>query len=59
MGGKNVFGGILDQPVCLSMCCVSVQNTSFCQRAGGGIKSCLVTAPVMSVPYFTSTRLEL
>ena len=44
----NVFGGILES-ACLSVhVSVCVQNTSFCQRAGGGIKSHLVTALVFS-----------
>ena len=42
-----------NQPVCPFVCVsvhvsVFVQNTSFCQRAGGGIKSHLVTALVSS-----------
>ena len=43
----NVFGGILESPLSVHLCvCVSIQNTSFCQNAGGGIKSHLVTALV-------------
>ena len=49
----NVFGGILES-ACLSVCLsvhvsVCVQNTRFCQSAGGGIKSHLVTALVFLV----------
>ena len=39
---NQFFRGILE-PACLSVC---VQNTTFCQSAGGGIKSHSVTALV-------------
>ena len=43
-----MFSGVYwNHPVCLSVCVsVCVQNTSFCQSAGRGIKSHLVTALV-------------
>ena len=46
------LGGILDS-ACLSVCTsihvpICVQNTSFCQSAGRGIKSHLVTALVIT-----------
>ena len=51
----NVFRSILEShcpsvwsSVCLSMCWSVYKNTSFCQNAGGGIKSHLVTALVFS-----------
>ena len=46
-----MFSGVYwNQPVCLFVCpspCVSVcvQNTDFCQSAGGGVKSHSVTLP--------------
>ena len=49
---KRMFSGVYwNQPVCPSVCVsvrvsVCVQNTSFCQTAGGGIKPHLVTALV-------------
>ena len=45
---KRTFSGVyLNQPVCPPVCVsVWVQNASSCQRAGGGIKSYLVTALV-------------
>ena len=50
---KRIFSGVyLNQPVCPSVCLsihvsVFVQNTIFCQSAGGGIKSHSVTALVI------------
>ena len=41
---RNDFGVYGNQPVCPSM---RVQNTYFCQSAGRGIKSHLVTALVL------------
>ena len=45
---KQLFSGVYwNQPVCSPVCgSVCVQNTSFCQSAGGSIKSHLVTALV-------------
>ena len=45
------LGAYWNQPVCRSVCpcvyvSVCVQDTSFCQRAGGGIMTHLVTALV-------------
>ena len=47
----NVFEGILET-ACLSACScvVCVQNTSFCQSTGWGIKLHLVTALYFSFP---------
>ena len=49
----NVFWGILESAclcVCPSVCpCVCVQNISFCQSAGGSIKSHLVTALIYTI----------
>ena len=45
------LGGILESSACLSFCpsvCVWVQNAIFCQSAGMGIKSYLVTALVFT-----------
>ena len=50
---NRMFSGVYwNQPVCLCVhlsICVSVcvQNTTFCQSAGGGIKSHSVTAQVL------------
>ena len=45
----NVYGVYWNQPICPSICVpVCIQNTSFCQSAGGGIKSHSVTALVNS-----------
>ena len=47
---KQMFSGVYwNQPVCPSVCVhmsVCAWNTSFCQRAGGGLKSYLVPALV-------------
>ena len=43
----NVFGGGILESACLSVC-PSVQNTTFCQSAGGGIKLHSVTALVFN-----------
>ena len=45
---KQMFSGVYwSRPVCPSICVsICVQNTSFCQSAGGGIKSHLLTAQV-------------
>ena len=45
----DVFRGIWNQPVCSSICVsICVQNTTFCQSAGRGIKSHLVAAVVFT-----------
>ena len=45
---KQMFSGVFcNQPVCPSICVsICVQNASFCQSAGRGIRSHLVTALV-------------
>ena len=44
------FGGILESVSLSVRVSVCVQNTTFCQSTGGGIKSNSVTALVVSVP---------
>ena len=48
----NVFGGKLES-ACLSIC---VENTSFCQSSGEGIKSHLMTALVSFVLELTLSQ---
>ena len=57
------WGVYLYQPVCPSVCtcvCVSfcVQNTDFCQSAGGCIQSHLVTALVYFI-HLTKHKLDI